>query len=138
MRLEPHISHLIAEGRLRVDASRGEVFSAVSNTPTKPLGALTAKGYLRICMSIDGVKHHAMVHRVVWVSAHGLVPAGKQLDHINGIKTDNRLANLCLVDQPENMRRAAASGLTNGGWRDAPRDAQSGQFCSKMASGVSR
>lgn len=135
MQLEPLIPSLMQEGRISVDFGTGHVFSITSNTPDKPLGAITAKGYLRIGLSVGGAQAHALAHRVVWCAANGPVPDGMQIDHVNGDKTDNRLINLECVSGPENMKRAARNGLTNGGWRDAPRDAATGRFMSKENDG---
>lgn len=44
-------------------------------------------------------------HRVVWAIVHGNHP--KEIDHINGVRSDNRLANLRDVDRSNNMRNAA-------------------------------
>lgn len=135
MRLEPFIPSLIAGGHLRVDFSSGEIFSSKSNTPQKPLGAITAKGYLRVCITVDGCQAHALAHRIVWIAKYGQLPDGAQIDHIDGVKTNNRVANLDAVSGAENMARAAKSGLTNGGWRDGPRDAVTGRFIGKRRAG---
>lgn len=135
MQLEPIVSQLIDNGRLVVDFDTGMVFSGRSNTPSKPLGAKTDKGYMRICLSINGKQFHALTHRVVWCAAHGSVPDGMQIDHVNGNKADNRLSNLQCVSGAENMKLAAQKGLTNGGWRDGPRNPRTGQFVSKHAAG---
>lgn len=50
-------------------------------------------------------------HRVVWALVHGEWPVD-QLDHINGDRADNRIANLRVVSGSENMRNARAP-LTN-------------------------
>lgn len=131
MQLEPHVLRLIDIGRLRVDFETGHIYSAASNTPDRPLGALTAKGYLRVCAQVKGKQAHGLAHRIVWCAANGPVPNGMQIDHINGCKTDNRLVNLQCVTGDENMKRAAKAGLTNGGWRDGPRDPRTGRFVSK-------
>ena len=104
------------------------MFAPKSNTPDKPCGARTKKGYLRICLTVDGRQRHFMAHRVVWVSTNGVVPPGHTIDHINTRKSDNRLANLEAVTALENTRRATANGLhSHLGRRDGIRDAK-GRF----------
>ena len=45
-------------------------------------------------------------HRFVWMKAHGDIPDGMVIDHINGNKRDNRLENLQCITQKQNMQRA--------------------------------
>ena len=43
------------------------------------------------------------LHRLVWLWVHGAhVPDGMTLDHINGVKTDNRICNLRLATPAQN------------------------------------
>lgn len=135
MRLEAHIQKLLADGVIKVDFSTGHVFSTKSNTPERPLGAKTRKGYIRLCVSLDGVQFHGLAHRIVWIAAHGLIPAGMQVDHLDAIKNNNRLSNLSLVSQAENMRRAALMGLCTGGRRDGERCPTTGRFVGKAHAG---
>lgn len=51
-----------------------------------------------------------MVHRLMAVTFLG-DPNGLQVNHKNGIKTDNRLSNLELVTPSENMQHALNTGL---------------------------
>jgi hypothetical protein len=43
-------------------------------------------------------------HRLIWIMELGNIPEGFQIDHINGVRTDNRIANLRLVTSQENSR----------------------------------
>lgn len=135
MRGDLAILALIEAGRLRVDTEQGLVFAPKSNTPNKSIGAVTKKGYLRACITVSAKQMHFMVHRIVWVSANGPVPPGHQIDHGDTDKQNNRLSNLEAVPGRVNMARAKAAGLTNGGWKDGPRDPETGQFVGKRAAG---
>ena len=57
-----------------------------------------SQGYLRVKTS----KTRVMVHRLVWETFNGSIPEGMEIDHINTIKTDNRLENLRCVSHKEN------------------------------------
>lgn len=46
-----------------------------------------------------------LAHRVAWAMYHGIWPQ-EQIDHINGLRTDNRIVNLRAVSGQENMRNA--------------------------------
>lgn len=73
----------------------------------------TSYGYLRI--RVDGSGRHAQRLAVLYMT--GALPAnGFEVDHINGVRTDNRWANLRLVSVSVNQqnRRAARSDSTVG------------------------
>lgn len=59
----------------------------------------TSKGYRRV--RIDGNDYAG--HRLIWAYTSGIWP-NKQIDHINGKRSDNRLINLRLVTFAENRR----------------------------------
>lgn len=52
----------------------------------------------------------AMAHRVVWISVHGLIPDGLQINHKNRLRWDNRLVNLELVTPSGNQRHWRGAG----------------------------
>lgn len=54
-------------------------------------------------MTVNTKLGYRKVHRVLWETMIGEVPPGCQLDHINTIRTDNRLENLRVVTPKENM-----------------------------------
>ena len=61
-------------------------------------GKARSNGYLVVLA--DGRQYS--VHRLIWLIVHGAWPVGV-IDHINSIKTDNRLCNLRDVSHAENM-----------------------------------
>lgn len=69
-------------------------------------------GYRRV--SFDSKRY--MAHRVAWLYVHGTWPA-QDIDHINGDRGDNRIANLRDVPNEinrENMRRPRGAATTSG------------------------
>lgn len=67
-------------------------------------------GYL--CASIFNVSYSA--HRVAWAISHGYWPI-QEIDHINGDRSDNRLANLRLADRSEQRRNCSVSKRNKSG-----------------------
>ena len=66
-------------------------------------GRITKNGYVRVCLKCtDGKKREFLWHRVIWYMFNGEIPDGYQINHINEIKTDNRLCNLELATPKEN------------------------------------
>jgi hypothetical protein len=81
----------------------------------KLIGSEHWKGYLTCRINYKAYR----IHRVAWCHANG--DTEMHIDHINGIKTDNRLINLRLVDNQENhrnmrMRADNSSGVTGVYW----------------------
>ena len=62
-------------------------------------GRTKIDGYRGI--KIDGKEYQA--HRLAWLYVHGFWPAC-HIDHINGIRNDNRLSNLRDVSRSENAQ----------------------------------
>ena len=84
-------------------------------------GSENNDGYLRV--KINNVAFR--VHRVIWLITYGQWPEG-QIDHINGVRDDNRIENLRAVSvtgnqQNQHVRVDNTSGVTGvlsdrGGW----------------------
>lgn len=67
-------------------------------------GAVNNKyGYVQVTLKcIDGKQRTFLYHRVIWYAFNGVIPEGMQVNHINEVKTDNRLCNLNLMTPKEN------------------------------------
>ena len=60
------------------------------------------RGYYQVCLFKQAIKKKYLVHRLVWSAFNGSIPEGLQVNHINEIKSDNRLENLNLMTPKEN------------------------------------
>jgi uncharacterized protein (DUF433 family) len=64
-------------------------------------------GYAQVGLSRPGKNPIGRrVHRLVWEAFQGGIPDGHVINHINGVKTDNRLENLEVVTCRENTLHA--------------------------------
>lgn len=77
----------------------------VKKAPKSLTSFLTAQGYLGVGLKYIGRKTFT-VHRLVMLAFIGECPAGHEVNHINGIKTDNRLSNLEYITHSQNMRHS--------------------------------
>jgi hypothetical protein len=99
----------INAGMWSIDPEAGVVYG----TKGQPIGVRSTRGYIYVTYrdSADPrIYHNALVHRVVWEYVHGPIP-GLDINHLNGVKTDNRIANLEAVTRAENNRHARETGL---------------------------
>ena len=99
---------LYSDGRL-FDIEKGEF----KKTHTRP------NGYLEYVFGEDGGKHFISIHRLV---AEIFIPnpEGKPcIDHINTIKTDNRISNIRWCTHKENMHNPLTYQKVNAAKRKA-------------------
>ena len=98
----------------------GTLWRKVSTNPRAPVhapsGCPNKAGYMRT--RIAGRLYYN--HHLVWFWHHGTWP--KALDHINGDRADNRLENLRLCNQTQNMQNAktrasSRTGVKGVDWR---------------------
>ena len=61
----------------------------------------------------DGIQKNVRVHVLVVAGFMGERPAGKEISHKNGDKTDNRLENLEWMTHSENIKHARRTGLVS-------------------------
>lgn len=115
---------IVTQSRLREMLSYNEItgeFTRVKKVVKHIAGSVAgcvcpSKGYIKIC--IDGRTY--MAHRLAWFYLHGAWPTDS-LDHVNGIRADNRICNLREATNSENHQnrtcnRNSKSGLLGVSW----------------------
>ena len=100
------ILEYLRTGRVVVDLMTGNIKFPKLHNPTQKRKTDKRGGYLTAGMVFpNGKCKPVKVHQIVAV-AGGLYPVGKTIDHINGIKTDNRFCNLRVLTSIENIKVA--------------------------------
>lgn len=97
----PTISVEDARSRLSYDHATGTFTRLVSHGPKPVFLRETKKGYLKI----DLMGRRYFAHRLAWYLHYGEWPE-TMIDHINGDRGDNKIANLRLADAAQNAANA--------------------------------
>lgn len=73
--------------------------------------SINRNGYVTVCLSKNSKKKTRTIHQLVAMAFLNHKPNGHKIvvDHINNIRTDNRLENLQLITQRENTSRNKTS-----------------------------
>jgi hypothetical protein len=80
---------------------------------------LTSSGYVyekQPTHPLADRRGRVLQHRRIWFDAHGEIPKGFVIHHINGTKTDNALENLSLCDRSGHMKEHHPNGFWNKAW----------------------
>lgn len=104
------VSQKFLNGDWRFDSRREKIYTRDGK---EICGTKRDNGYVRVTSSFHGKRFDAYLHRIIYIATHGYraLPEGTEIDHINGIKTDNRIENLRAVSHSENcMNPNAPSG----------------------------
>lgn len=109
--LQAAFEHLDS-GKWLIDAYNG----AVVNTRTgRMIGHPTIQGYIYLApyLTRDGKHPHLKVsaHRVIWQRFNGPIPNHLEVNHLDGVKGHNALANMELVTGAQNIQHAVRTGL---------------------------
>lgn len=75
---------------------------------------LKKDGYLHITLFYNKRFYHYLVHRLLMITFKPInFQENLQVNHINGIKTDNDITNLEWVTRSENQKHACRTGLVS-------------------------
>lgn len=70
-------------------------------------GDVCGSGYFKVTLCQDGKKNlSAMIHRLIAITFISNPEGKKQVNHINGIKTDNKAENLEWISNKENIKHS--------------------------------
>jgi len=110
---ETTVLDMIAQGIISVDSS-GVVWrlketcgnggsGEYKNCAPRKIEGGDERGYLRLTFN---KRTRVQAHRIVWMALKGDIPEGVQINHKNGIKSDNRPENLELATPSQQMIHA--------------------------------
>jgi hypothetical protein len=89
----------------------------------KIAGGYACRGHWRI--RIDG--HYYFAHRLAWLMTHGMWPKD-EIDHINRVRDDNRLANLREASHSQNHANCGVRQDNTSGYKGVHFSKQKGKF----------
>jgi hypothetical protein len=79
---------------------------------TKPSGWDNKSGYIKLCIN----NKQQFAHRMAWLYVYGELP-DKDVDHINGNRSDNRICNLRITNRSENMQNTEKFKTNTSGFK---------------------
>lgn len=89
--------------------------------PGSVAGGVQAFGYRQICVK----RNRIAAHWIAWAFTHGVWPT--EIDHINGVRDDNRIGNLREVTRSQNNRNMKLFRVSTTGVNGVCRHGQRGK-----------
>lgn len=105
----PEIGILTWKERPRWHFPSNQTYSSFTSRCANKTISTHNTGY--ISLKLNSIR--LIAHRIIWKLYHGEDPKNLLIDHINGIRDDNRICNLRLVTYSENNRNVTKIPKTN-------------------------
>jgi len=111
---------------LRYDPDTGDLYWRVTKSPKAAAGqkAGSVNQHGHVNLQIDKKMYAA--HQIVFLLHHGYIP--KEIDHINRVKTDNRIENLRPCTSTQNKGNIGLLRTNSTGIRGVSRNSRSGKY----------
>lgn len=111
------------------DVKSGEFRRKKARGPSKQgsvAGYVSGNGYRYLMID----RELYLEHRLVWFVAHGKWPSDC-IDHINGIKTDNRIENLREATSAQNLKNTSKPKTNTSGFKGVSFEKAAGKWSAK-------
>ncbi|KLP26934.1 HNH endonuclease [Citrobacter freundii] len=86
------------------------------------------KGYVRVVLH----QKFYLAHRIIYEMHHGPIPAGYQVDHIDGERLNNNIENLRLATNSINQRNRRKSSKNTSGVTGVCFDKNTGKWVARL------
>jgi len=96
----------------------------------KPAG-FRDRGYIKIGFVIDGRSRARKAHRLAWLYVYGEWPK-HEIDHINGVRHDNRIANLREATRSQNRFNVPKGKTNTSGYKGVFQEGEGGKWIAKL------
>jgi len=106
MKREEKCEYFIQRG-YTYDSETGNIYNRLGEI----LKATHSEGYVHIKTSINNKRINLLGHHFAWYSVYGNCDI-EQIDHINGVRNDNRIVNLRNVTHQQNSFNTKSKGYT--------------------------
>ena len=83
---------------------------SIFNEQGKEVGSKDKDGYVKFAVSNKTGTKQWLAHRYIWTKAHGDIPNGYDVDHIDFNPSNNKLENLQLVTRQQHRDRRQQKG----------------------------
>lgn len=102
---------------LNYDSATGQFTRLKSTAHNAVAGTIAGSYHKHIGYIIVSIKKKPyLAHRLAWFYTYGTWPE-KNIDHVNGVRTDNRIDNLRVACQSQNMMNRPAQANNTSGFK---------------------